>query len=373
MKTKKIICIWQLMVTPHMAFLASALAKLDITVIYIAEEKLSKERFDQGWCSPEMQNVSLLFKSSYSSLESLLNSLPSNAIHVCQGIRMNGYIGDVQQILKARNIKFWVIMETVNDSGFLGSLKRIIYKYKFHLLKKKIYGVMAIGSKTSDWLIKRGVASDVVFPFAYFIDDYYSAEANDCKENKIFNFIFAGQLIDRKRVDILIHALSMIPVEYQFVLKIVGNGTLESYLKTLGSKFLGEKVIWLGTKSMNETRQLIRNADCLVLPSFHDGWGAVVSEALMLGTPVICSETCGASEVVNASKHGSVFLNGDINQLSEILLQFLKNGPQKVYNRKILSEWSKVLGATAGAKYLLDIVTYNPLMNSRPKPPWSEK
>ena len=62
---------------------------------------------------------------------------------------------------------------------------------------------------------------------------------------------------------------------------------------------------------MNDIPHLMSSADCLILPSRHDGWGAVVSEALMVGTPVICSDACGSAGVVHASGVGGVFRSGD--------------------------------------------------------------
>ena len=59
--------------------------------------------------------------------------------------------------------------------------------------------------------------------------------------------------------------------------------------------------------------EVICESDCLVLPSRYDGWGAVISEALMVGTPVICSDNCGAANVVTASNVGSVFSTNDFD------------------------------------------------------------
>lgn len=55
---------------------------------------------------------------------------------------------------------------------------------------------------------------------------------------------------------------------------------------------------------MDAARACMARADVLVLPSWHDGWGAVVSEALMAGTPAIASDACGSAGVVRASGVG---------------------------------------------------------------------
>ena len=58
---------------------------------------------------------------------------------------------------------------------------------------------------------------------------------------------------------------------------------------------------------MSKISEIINQVDCLSASSYHDGWGAVVSEALLIGIPVICSDTCGSSVIVKASGFGGIF------------------------------------------------------------------
>ena len=108
---------------------------------------------------------------------------------------------------------------------------------------------------------------------------------------------------------------------------------------------------------MSKVPVQINQADCLVLPSYHDGWGAASSEALMMGIPVICSDTCGSSVVVKASGVGGVFLSNNIMSLAAILKKQYKIGKLSLNKRKKIFKWAKCLGAKAGAKYLNQILT----------------
>ena len=108
----------------------------------------------------------------------------------------------------------------------------------------------------------------------------------------------------------------------------------------------------------------------LVLPSLHDGWGAVVSEALIAGTPVICSDACGSAGVVEASGVGCVFPSGDVEALSACLSQMLSTGPLDDVRRQQLAAWAHALGVSAGAVYLRSILDSNGSQPSRPSPPW---
>ena len=125
----------------------------------------------------------------------------------------------------------------------------------------------------------------------------------------------------------------------------------------------------MGKLPLEEVPAVMAKADCLVLPSRHDGWGAVVSEALMVGTPVICSDHCGAAVAVVASGHGGVFESGDVKSLSTHLQTVLAAGRISSERRARLAEWARCLGAEAGADYLIKILNHKP-GSPKPLPPW---
>ena len=101
---------------------------------------------------------------------------------------------------------------------------------------------------------------------------------------------------------------------------------------------------------------MLSQVDCLVLPSRYDGWGAVVTESLMVGTPVICSNKCGSSIIVQASKVGYVFPANNIAALSSHLNNQYIEGPVSIKERQKIISWGKNLGANSGAKYLETII-----------------
>lgn len=49
---------------------------------------------------------------------------------------------------------------------------------------------------------------------------------------------------------------------------------------------------------MNEIPHIMENHDILILPSLHDGWGAVVNEAITMGLYIITSDKCGAKALI---------------------------------------------------------------------------
>lgn len=363
---------WQRMVTPHMSSLATALADKDINVYFIAETSISKEREKSGWILQDLPNVKILYVKNIEKIKIIINSSKKNSIHICQGFRRNGIVKKAQKIIRKLGRREWVILETINDNGYLGIFKRVLYKYLAYYYKNNFEVILANGYKTKNWLIKRGYDKNIIFPFAYFLNDLNPSFLNVINTSKNFQFIFIGRLISLKKLDLLISALSMLK-EKNFNLKVVGDGPYYDKWKRKSEKLLPQKVIWTGKVKINEITKLVSGSDCLVLPSEHDGWGAVISESLIAGTPVICSDKCGAAEVVINSGYGGVFKSGDIDSLLLELKKIIKLKTFSTNQRKNIINWSKSISSKKGAEYLLDIINYVNGANKKPVPPWLKK
>jgi len=367
---KPAIWFWQRIVSPHMAGLAGALARQGCTVVYVAEQLMSADRAQQGWTSPDLGMARLELAPTAPAVRALAAAAPVDAIHLCQGIRSNGLVGEAQRTLAAHGRRQWVVMETVEDAGWRGVFKRLEYRRLFMQWRGRIEGVFATGFRTPAWVVRRGMPADRVFPFAYFLPDAMQPAGDRSAEaGGPFRFVFVGRLIELKRVDLLISALATLK-RNDVELVVIGSGPQESELKSFAEKTWPGRVRWLGRLPLGEVPKAMARADCLVLPSRHDGWGAVVSEALMEGIPAICSDSCGSADVVRASGVGGVFASGDLSSLVRALDSVIVAGKLKAQDRLRQAEWARCLGAEAGAGYLRAILQSSGDAGSRPAPPW---
>jgi glycosyltransferase involved in cell wall biosynthesis len=360
---------WQSIISPHMAGLAEALAKQGRKVTYVAELPMSAERAQQGWHVPVFSSADLRLAPASDSVAKLVADVPTNSIHICQGLRANGQVGAAQRFLARRRLRQWVVAETVEKKGsWLASrIKRLEYARLVHSWRDRIEGILAIGETTPGWFCDRGMPRERIFPFAYFLPEASSTGLNRSVDAP-FRILFVGRIVPLKRLDILIQALARLRL-FSFELAVVGAGPLMEQLALRGREQLGDRVIWLGQQPMRDVPALMEEADCLVLPSNYDGWGAVVSEALMMGTPAICSDRCGVAVAVCASGAGGVFRAGDVDALTALLATAIAKGRQTYAQRAALAKWARCLGATAGASYLNAILCHNPA-GARPLPPW---
>lgn len=364
---KLTIWFWQRMVTPHMAHLATALARRGHDVIYVAEEEIAAERAALGWQPPDLQGATLRIAASAEEAVALVGGAPGGTVHLTQGLRSNGNVAPAQAAIKARRQRHYVIMETVDPRGLAGLLKPALYAWHLHRWRSGLDGILAIGADTSAWLRRLGPAHLQVFPFAYFLPEH-SYPAPPTARSR-FRFLFVGSLVPRKRLALLLESLSGF-AEYDFVLEVVGDGPLRSDLEGLATRLLPGRVTFHGVLPITEIPVHMAKADCLVLPSSHDGWGAVASEALMAGTPVICSAACGARGVVQAGGVGGVFETADAADLRRLLEATLAKGRIASDDRLALRTWARCLGADAGAEYVEALLAANATSGHVPTPPW---
>jgi glycosyltransferase involved in cell wall biosynthesis len=189
--------------------------------------------------------------------------------------------------------------------------------------------------------------------------------------NKSVTIASVGQLIPRKRFDLLLRALARIP-DPAWKLKIIGNGiqrrTSENMANDLGIR---NRTIFMGILENQRVRQELAKTDIFVLCSRWDGWGAVVNEALMSGVPVICSDYCGAADLIRPSFNGEIFRSNSLESLLEVLNRWISKGPLNEKLRDNIISWSRCIQGNAVANYFIEILDYLRRNHGRrPRTPW---
>ena len=105
-----------------------------------------------------------------------------------------------------------------------------------------------------------------------------------------------------KGVNELFSAMKIIKEDYpNTVLDIVGFAE-EDYEETIQRMVLDGIAVFHGFQE--DPRPYYKLADCVVLPSYHEGMSNVLLEAAATGRMVITSDTPGCREAVEANKTG---------------------------------------------------------------------
>ena len=134
-----------------------------------------------------------------------------------------------------------------------------------------------------------------------------------------------SKLWEGKGHAILIHAFEGLKREIpEAVLVIAGEGYLRDKLSDLVDR-LGLKGSVLFTGFQMDVRRIIATFDVAVLPSFFEGMGRVLLEAMTMGKPVVASSVGGIPDLVHHGKTGFLVTPGSVSELKSGLLTLIRN------------------------------------------------
>lgn len=188
-----------------------------------------------------------------------------------------------------------------------------------------------------------------IVPFDYCVAPLTATQPTDKVPSGKANFCFVGTMDHRKNVGTLLQAFGRFAHKHreaarQSHLTLVGDGPERAKLEAWVQKErLSQFITFTGVLPMEQARQVIAQSHVLVLPSLHDGWGAVVNEALMEGTMVYCSNTCGASVLIDAPSRGKTFQATDVKALARFFWNdygFFLDEKKADHRRESLRQWA---------------------------------
>jgi glycosyltransferase involved in cell wall biosynthesis len=165
-------------------------------------------------------------------------------------------------------------------------------------------------------------------------------------------FLFVGQFIHRKGLDILLSAYQAYrrQAPHPWELWLIGSGEME---KDIGA---APGVRNLGVKSSSQIAEIMLQSGCLILPSRVDHWGVVIHEAACTGLPILASNMCGASvELVQSGFNGHVFPANDAAALAKFLLFMDEGGMAREMGKNSLQVASRFSPELWAKRILVDI------------------
>lgn len=205
--------------------------------------------------------------------------------------------------------------------------KRLKYKYKLRkrLKNKRILCVSNGIKQFIDKCCGNAILSNHVLYNPFNIEEI---KALSLEEHKYLEFcdylLFIGRLEKQKRVDRLLKAFSLIKNK-NVKLCIVGEGRLYNELTSLAAELnVAERVIF--TDFTKNPYPVIKLAKCLILTSDHEGFGNVLVESLILGTPAL-SVNCpsGPDEILTGELSRYLINSYDESIIAQHIDKFLED------------------------------------------------
>jgi glycosyltransferase involved in cell wall biosynthesis len=142
--------------------------------------------------------------------------------------------------------------------------------------------------------------------------------------NKILRVVMPASLIYRKGIDIGLRAFEKILIKgvQNCELRVIGSGPLMSSFIVAYQDHPNIK--FLGFKEPEDVDQELISADIFLFCTRYDSWGVVVNEAISAGLPIIVSDRCGASELID--KQGGIICESEnVDAFADALVTLIDN------------------------------------------------
>ena len=221
------------------------------------------------------------------------------------------------KLLKDIKIKYFYWLERQDRNRKL-KLKIMHFFLKDILLKAD--GILSVGKEASRFYKKYN---------REVLNLPYSIEINKLNNRKYFNnnkvnFLFVGQLIKRKGLDLVLNVINNLNPEIQnkIFFTIIGNGELSKEIKILENT--RSNVKYYSFQNVNKLNKFYLRNDVLLFPSRFDGWGVVPMEAMSNAMLVISGKNCGVNEIIKKNNH-NLIVDSNTEDLSSAIIKCIKN------------------------------------------------
>lgn len=147
------------------------------------------------------------------------------------------------------------------------------------------------------------------------------------RQGEPFRIVFVGNLLERKGVTDLLHALARLRADSQagpWLARFAGGGDVQHYRAMTQALGLDGCVEFTGWAEQGEVAQLLAAADVLVLPSHDEGLPLAILEALSHGTAVICTPVGEIPALLRDGVHARFVPVGNVEALSSALVELMR-------------------------------------------------
>lgn len=242
---------------------------------------------------------------------------------ITYSIKPNIYAGFICGML---NVPFCANVQglgTAFQKPILAQFVTLLYKTAF----RKVKTVFFENKANAEEFRKRHILGEekiVVLHGAGINLEYYTKQPYP-NHDKV-HFLYLGRIMKEKGIDELFAAVRKLHAEKQeLVLDLVGFFE-DEYKKQVEQ--LEQEGIAVFHGFQEDPRPYYTDADCVVLPSYHEGMSNVLLEAAAMGRPLITSDIPGCREAVNKGKSGFLVKAKDSDSLVRVMRKFLDMEPE---------------------------------------------
>lgn len=247
-------------------------------------------------------------------------------------IKPNLYGALIARVLKIKSSSTVTGLGTAfQNNNFVSKILKVFYKESF----KSSEGIFFENSENLDFFIKNEIIKKekaILVPGSGVnLKKFYPMEMSR-KDGKIV-FLFIGRIMKEKGIEEFLGAAQEIKKKYTNAeFWILGNYEEEKYKDVIEELEKRNIVRYLGVTS--DVRNIIKECDFLIQPSYHEGLSNVILEASAMNKLVLASNISGCREAITDQKY--LFEAKNIRSLIECIKKnmFERNSYQKEYIEK---------------------------------------
>lgn len=206
------------------------------------------------------------------------------------------------------------------DHGWFATGKQRLNCLLRRSYMRRFDALMTPGERGYQYGIRLGMEPKKIHPLMYGYDDSTFDPIGNTRstlpEDWPRRFLFAGRYVAVKGLPEMLAAYDQYrnQVNDPWELACCGRGPEVERITQHAH------AIDLGFQQPPDLAQRLSESGAFILPSNHEPWGVVVSEAMAAGLPVICTRTCGAGvELVRQRFTGMVYESGDVSGLTKAM------------------------------------------------------
>ncbi len=196
-------------------------------------------------------------------------------------------------------------------------LDRQIYDWKFRYSCEQADRVVAISESTKKDIIRYyKIAPEKIQVIYQTCDEQFKKEVPAERLQEVQKkyqlpqeyLLYVGSLIERKNLLGLIQGMEFLPASLEVPLVVIGNGAKYKarIQKYLAGKAMEKNILFLEDFHFPDLAAVYTSALALCYPSFYEGFGIPLIEALFCKTPVLTSRS---SSLPEAAGSGAIYVD----------------------------------------------------------------
>lgn len=178
-------------------------------------------------------------------------------------------------------------------------------------------------------------------------------------EGKLKEFIYVGEMIERKFPAQILDALNIAYPEKDFHINYVGSGQQISVIEDKMREYsFAEQVTVLGKIPRDEIMTKYDSAQCMIMISKGEAYGLVYLEAMARGCITIASRDEGMDGVIKDGVNGFLCKAGDYQELSSIIkrINAMSREERMAISSKAIETAKWLTDASAAKMYIEDVI-----------------